>query len=797
MRLLGAGLLLVVAGCGAADSRGPAGDLNPVIFHDRPAHAPVVLVDHGKPQVAVAVMIDKPSAALKDMVRELQESVEASTGAKLPVQYGKVDGAGIIIGDCEPARRNGLDGRSMPPEGFAIKTAPGTVFIVGNDEPVLPRPGGPDDYSHGTMWGLAEFMERFVGVRWYWPTERGGRSVIKMDSLIVPPVHLSDAPVFRMRTIWPPMANSWTGTGLNLRPHHTLLRAGNSWPSRLIVHAPRWWNVKEYIEQRPECFQLRPDGTRNFQMICYGHPRTLQTYLENLSAVFDRHDANVARTGNYIAVSGDAITVSPNDMGVACHCPYCRKLWNEGGGPYGTASRVVGDFVARLASEVRRRWPDKTVIYLPYVNYTMAPQGIEFPDNVEVQLCGMPGVAMYKEPAVAREFQENIDRWAKLTRRKVQTWDYSCWPEDRIKAPYQYPHVLKEYYRRNRGTLIGSFINGEGDHWPRQQVSLYCWLKLLWNPDFDVDAMMDEYCRRMYGPAAGTMRELLGIQTDGWEKSRWPGGAFSAKAVYQTGFPPQTVRRVRELLDRAYAQVAGDAELKRRLDYCAGPFASFFAEAQAVTEGTGLRGLVAQKVAENPVIDGRLDDAVWKQAQAVTLVKAGKAGQVEPNYPTTVKAVWTLEGVTFGFHNVEPAPDTLVRGIKGADDSLAWWDDCVELFLDATGKSAGEYCQFIVNANGAVYDARGQDPSWNARGAKAAASIGKDFWSVEIYVPYSAMGGSIKPGTGVEWLGQITRHRLSNHGKVPGSIQENQRLNVRFGGPNNNPGDFGPIKFVE
>ena len=41
-----------------------------------------------------------------------------------------------------------------------------------------------------------------------------------------------------------------------------------------------------------------------------------------------------------------------------------------------------------------------TVLQLAYLNYTDAPDGIEFPSNVEVQICGMPGMAMYKEPSL-------------------------------------------------------------------------------------------------------------------------------------------------------------------------------------------------------------------------------------------------------------------------------------------------------------------------------------------------------------------------------------------------------------
>src|SRR5262249_38719457 len=159
-------------------------------------------------------------------------------------------------------------------------------------------------------------------------------------------------------------------------------------------------------------------------------------------------------------------------------------------------------FVNKLAVEVKQRWPDKTVIYLPYLNYTLAPDGLKFPGNVEVQICGMPGLAQYKEPKIAAEDQANIDKWMAISGRKVQNWHYDCWPEDRTKAPYQYPHVAQAFYRANRDKTIGSFINGDHDHFPRQNISLYCWMKLMWNPEFNVDDAVAQFSARMFGPAA-------------------------------------------------------------------------------------------------------------------------------------------------------------------------------------------------------------------------------------------------------------------------------------------------------
>ena len=795
-----------------------ADDLNPVTFRARPSGRPVVLVRRGEAVGRICLMTEKPSRQLREAVQELAECIELATGAKLTVVKGRsaavltrrepqgrsarrtTSSPALVIGDCDEAARAGLVGSRMPPEGFSIKTvssrtAPGRVFIVGNDDP---RGESPRAASHGTAWGVFEFLERFVNVRWYYPTERGGRSIIKRESLIIEPVWLEDAPRFSKREIWPPCGEPRHGGGLQLTPLHTRLRAGNSWPVSLVVHSPNWGRVEEYRKTRPEVFQRRSDGTRNFGMICYGHPRTLDTYLENIAFHFDRGKAGKKA---HMGVVGDAITVSPGDAAIACTCEHCRRLWDPEGGQYGTASRIMADFVDQLAAEVKKRQPDKTIIYLPYLNYTKAPPGYSFPGNVEVQLCGMPGIAQYKEPAIRASEQANIDRWVEITGRKIQNWHYSCWPADKIKAPYQYVHVLKKFYQGNRKKIVGSFINGVGDHWPRQHVSLYCWMKLLWNPDFDVDAAIDEYCRRMFGPAARPMRELVALQLDGWEKSRWPGGRLSPKAVYQVSYPRATVLRMQELLEEARRRAAGDETALGRIDYYETPFGEFVKEFEAVIEGKGQHRLVAKKVGENPVIDGRLDDPVWQGAPAVSFFKHAGGKEVEPKYQTRLKAVWTLDGVTFGFHNSEPAPEGLVRKLTSRDDSMAWWDDNVEIFLDVTGKKEGEYYQLIINPNSAVADLKTEDAAWNIEGAKIRAHVssegGKDFWSVEAYLPYSAFPDAVRPATGVEWYGQFTRHRISDSRETKGSLREYTRMNHAFGGPSRNLSDFAPVKFIE
>jgi hypothetical protein len=771
-----------------------AKDLLPVKEHPAPKHAPLVIVDKGVAKAQLAIL-GPVGGSMSQATANMVEFIEKATGAKLEVvsDPAKVVPPAIIVGDCELAQKHGIDAKQMPIDGFTIKTTPEYVFIVGHDETL--RGGG---ISEGTAFGMFEFLERFVGARWYFPTELG-QSIPKLESLRVPPVHLTDEPAFRMRVVWPPMSNPNNGTGTPLAPVQNFNRAGNSWTVQLRVHQPNWATVEEYMKERPEIFQLRSDGTRDHFMICYGNPKTLATYLENIERNYK------GETPVHLGIVDDAITVSPNDAEVACYCEHCRKLWNEDGGQWGSASKIVGKFVADLATEVKTRWPGKTVIYLPYLNYTAAPEGVVFPDNVEVQLCGMPGMAMYKEPEVLALDQANIDAWMKMTNRKIQNWHYSCWPANKTDAPYLYPHIAQKFYRANREKTIGTFINGETDHWHRHHLALYCWQRAMWNPEFNVDAAIEEYCTRMYGPAAATMRELVKNQIEAWEDSRWSGGRISPKAIHEISFPPARIEVMQKLITQAREEVKSDPQAVARLEYYVGPFAEFFKHSQEYHSGGGMKALVMQKVGENPKIDGQLTDAVWDRAEANYFVRGWDEKQKEPTYSTTVRGVWTTDGVTFGFRMSEPTPDVIERKIKGADDSMAWWDDNVELLFDVTGKNEGSFYQFIINPNNAVADAKENDFSWNLEGMKAAAFVGQDFWSLEVYYPYKSFPQAAVPGSGTNtvWTGNFTRHRVADMGLKQtlqprqGSQREYQRMNTTYAKPSNNLQDFAPLKFVE
>jgi hypothetical protein len=628
-------MLLAAATATAEPAQTP--DLTPVRFLPAADHAPVVLVRDGAPKAQVYVAEASRSSNLNLLIDELLEVVRLTSGAQLTMaaQPPPADQPAIIIGDCEESRQAGIVAADIPIEGFVIKTAAQRIFLVGSTKS-LPtervfniKKHRPQYVNDGTAWAVADFLERSIGVRWYWPVSAGGRSILEQKTLTVSPVHYTDQPVFRMRdfsgaaykdkglralyfhkegdptlplTLLSPKAET-----VELQPMLAGLREGNSWPYVIKVHEPQklWKNWDANLGKHPELhdmFALKADGTRHFSMFCYSSPKTLDYLLKGCEDRWD-HDKPVSW------VTATCVTISPADHAVQCFCEPCRKLWEPDGGTYGRASKTMGVFVKRMCEEVKKRWPDKRVIYLPYWNYTNCPEDFECPDNLEIQMCTM-AFGLMRQGGARANIQKQLRAWSKVVGGKITTWEYSHRVPEWTNAPVQYPHLVQDYYRANRDILAGSYLNaGTIREWSTGAPTNYVWMKVLWNPDVDVDAILDRLCSRMFGKAGGTCQELLRLQCERFETTPWPQAngdvGYLRAGVFQAMYPPEVVAAMTALRDRARREMAGDALAERRFAYWTWTFDRFLNEAQEmwakrkVDKTTGVDGPGEEKPAGN------------------------------------------------------------------------------------------------------------------------------------------------------------------------------------------------------
>ncbi len=147
-----------------------------------------------------------------------------------------------------------------------------------------------------------------------------------------------------------------------------------------------------------------------------------------------------------------------------------------------------------------------------------------------------------------------------------------------------------------------------------------------------------------------------------------------------------------------------------------------------------LPALAVPRLPAAPVVDGAVDDQVWRQAALVETLRNTQTG--DPVTPgTRVWVGYDDRALYVAFACDEPMMDRLVVERSGRDAQEVWLDDGVEVFLDPSGRRE-RYAHFIVNAAGAMLDAIGEDLSWNSS-ARAAAQRYQGSWQCELEVPWA------------------------------------------------------------
>ncbi len=184
------------------------------------------------------------------------------------------------------------------------------------------------------------------------------------------------------------------------------------------------------------------------------------------------------------------------------------------------------------------------------------------------------------------------------------------------------------------------------------------------------------------------------------------------------------------------------------------------------------------RFAAPPVIDGKLDDAVWATAGTVDDFRLTPAEEVPDAQQTTVRTGYDDDNLYLGIRCVEPKLDKL-----RAFGSPLHLDDSVELFIDS-GCTRQHYFQVMVNGNGTYYVGEG----WNARPAiTLTAKAGREAgaWTAELAIPWKNIN-AVAPKAGEKVGFNVVRNRF-----VDG--EQHSNWSPLRGNLNHTPGYFGTL----
>jgi len=767
------------------------------------------LVKEGQPNAVIVIPKD-PSRSTRWAAKELQETLEKISGARLPIAKVPGDGVTIYIGESARTRSLGVTAEGLKHGAYRIVSGNDWLALLGDDTDFTPiepwaknnsgrkqlrtrweeSSGLPYGVPNGGMYknrermpadiasGDAEFFWGFdergsfnavcgflrdLGARWYLPGDLG-EVLPEMASILLPKVDKTAEPDFEIRQF-----SARFGT-CDDKVVRWLMRLGTRNVNGLMIaHGMHTMTHPERLKARHPDWFARYGGKRDtvsgkrLNHLCYTNPELFRETVKWAQAQFDVYDF-------------EGVSIMPPDAYISiCQCELCEGKQVDEMGSRGKLSNHVWDFVNRVAKEVGKSHPGKLIVCCAYGANTDPPTNIEkLEPNVQVVIVG--GRRPRNSLPEQREYIDNLRAgWLKLAIQPIMIFENYPFTARGTYVPAYTARVNGRSINATKGLSRGEDIwlsfprfhddpNIGFDHF-----QIYFTARMYWGgKDADVGAMLEEYCDRFYGPAGSQMREFF----DYCE--------LNYQAMHNELEP---VQKALAMLDAAKARLQPDTVFARRLGLIDSFLERLRSKAAQLARGRGPvpRVRTVWEPRAPIVIDGKLDEEHWERHRKWTVnrLRELQTGG-RPVFGTSVLAAWDRGGhnLYFAIRCDERPGEKLNIASQDHDDQSIWYGDCVEILLET---DAHRYYQIAVNPAGAVVDLdRGADKAawfrWESQ-AEVATRVAEDHWTVEIRIPVTEDENDPlnqvighKPSQSLPWFFSICRQRIRESGSELSAI---------------------------
>ena len=586
-----------------------------ICMFERSTNAEVTIVRGGK-ATAVVVTADDPTGVARYAARELVQHVRKATGQQLKiVKESKIPtgfASRIFVGVTKAAGKQGIDAAKMKPDEYVLRTANGDLYIVGKEDrkrtSVLGDPAnhdwtkkilhdgiygyrGPSSISpNGTLFGVYEVLERFVGVRWLWPGDLGTYVPQRADIVIKSPLDKTHVPCVPWRRFaWFHLKNQarsyqpkmkrlaftrqglrkfWRATGVYLGRH----RMGHSThpPAfREEFAYPPWVGGKSPLSKKHPKFYAMDSGGRRIGQSGY---------------VYNRPDMCVSNPALHTYIidkvwrGSGTLKIGQVNTKQFCHCQRCMS-WDGPQpkaadipsferGAYGprSVSHRYAKFWKTITAKASKRRRNFRATVLMYETTLPEPASIKLPSNIFGQYCPWTGAA------TNFPMRKNVDDWS---RNQWLGWKKTgmsmTWRPNHLHMGYTMPYLstrqVGEFFKFTfKNGSKGYFFDSLRVSWATQGPMIYIHMALGWNPDADVEQLRKDYWSA-FGPAAVQVEKYF----DYWEaySLTHPQGSLYNPIRANEVYPPSVFAKQSAVLAEALKLAAGNkrAEYANRVKF--------------------------------------------------------------------------------------------------------------------------------------------------------------------------------------------------------------------------------------
>ena len=252
-------------------------------------------------------------------------------------------------------------------------------------------------------------------------------------------------------------------------------------------------------------------------------------------------------------------SVSQNDNDQYCRCEPCTQLNAKYGG---VPSGSILDFV----NDVAKAFPEKIISTLAYWYSRTPPQNIQAEPNVNIMLCNIEsrrqGPVFETDPA----FSGDLITWGKLS-GNILIWDYNI-QFSNLVSPFPNLHTIKpniRFYTDHHVNSLFMQANGQaGGEMAGLRAYLIC--KLMWDPNADDSAMMDDYLNGYYGKAGPYIRQYIDKMRESLVSSGFKLNIFGSPEDAKDAYLSADMLKVyNALFDQAEKAVAKNPQLLTRV----------------------------------------------------------------------------------------------------------------------------------------------------------------------------------------------------------------------------------------
>lgn len=475
---------------------------------------PLLLVsDH---QSRAVIVVDRAATRqVRDAAATLQSYIAKSTGATLPIQDANADAGvpeqlAIHIGKTSYTERHLSTPATEDPDGFILQSMDANHYAI---------VGGSD---WGTEFGVYDFLERYLGVRWLMPTDLG-TEIPQHATLHIPRTTVHEQPTYLSRQLRPieitreappkPYApwrqyTLWDAWGRfnrargRIEYHHNFRKLFP--PSKFAATHPEFYPMikgKRVIPKDDNDFRWQPNfsapgivdaAAHEIEQYFESHPEASSYSLgvNDLRFFDDTAESKARRSGKTNAFGYEDVS---DDY----------FLW---------ANAVVG--------QVSKRYPDKLYGLLAYSAVAAPPEK----SGVASQI--VPFITYerlrWADPVLREQDQAMTTSWGEVS--KALGWYDYVYGRNYL-TPRLWPHQMQEYLRWGAAHRVKYYTAELYPNWgegPKAWVTT----KLLWNPEQNVDALLDDWYQNAVGAeAAPKLRAYYALWEEFWTKDifqqRW------------------------------------------------------------------------------------------------------------------------------------------------------------------------------------------------------------------------------------------------------------------------------------